>query len=47
MSVLPEDGFCRPKHVEKLQHKLLMNICAVSWNKYNILLMYCTEHVQY
>jgi hypothetical protein len=24
-----------------------MNILAVSWNKYNIFLIYCTEHVQH
>jgi len=24
-----------------------MNIRAVSWNKYNILLIYCAEHIQH
>jgi hypothetical protein len=23
------------------------NICEIGWNKYNILLIYCTEYVRY
>jgi hypothetical protein len=52
-----QHGFCRQKHEEErrgeeklLRHKkllgLLMSVCAISWNKQNILLICCMEHAQ-